>query len=394
MYAGAAYHTPDAMRFHSLLSLGLISLSVACAASGTSGSDPGAGTKTPAKDEGSSSVPSEEDNVPHALGTITLGESRSSATGASSPVISASFLPDAKAKTSCTRKIGACEMAETPQCRTGTSAGCRSGEVCAFDDDCNATCIKACTKACGAGETCAFVSSSSSEDGSGMTCKKAERFDAGALAFDGTTTAITLFPPYAVAPEGMGAPFMARSEIRVQASGASASGFEKFDEKFTSTTFLETNPPLRDLEKSTVFGNDDLVIGWVPGEDHVIITATGPFGAAKCEAKDADGEYALSREVIDEVMGASTGTSGSLSITVTRERREVRRDKKAIGAPHERGFLELITTSSETQSFQACSTGYSMCGTECVDTRSDRYNCGTCGNVCPSSQYCSSGYCY
>jgi hypothetical protein len=382
------------MRFHTLLSLGLITFSVACAATGNSGDVGTTGTKPPAKDEGSSTVPSEEDNLPHALGTITLGESRSSATGASSPVISASFLPDSQAKKSCTRKVGACEMAEIPQCRTGTAEGCRSGEVCSFDDDCNSTCIKACTKACSAGEVCTFVSTSASEDGDGMACKRTERFDAGAIAFDGTTTAITLFPPYAVTPEGMGAPFMARSEIRVQASGASASGFQKFDDKFTTTTFLETNPPLRELDKADVFGNGDLRIGWVPGEDHVIVTASGPLGAAKCEAKDADGEYMLARQVIDEVMGSTSTSSGNFSITVTRERREVRRDKKAIGAPNERGHLELITTSSETHSYQACTTGQSMCGSECVSLQSDRYNCGECGNVCGSSQYCSSGYCY
>jgi hypothetical protein len=392
MYAGRAYHSPDAMRFHNLLSLGLITFSVACAANGQSTGDTGTGKKAPAPDE-SSTVPSEEDNLPHALGTITLGESRSSATGDSSPVISATFLPDSAAKTACTRKVGACEMAEIPQCRTGTAEGCRSGEVCAFDDDCNATCIKACTKACGAGETCAFVSTASSEDGDGMTCKKRDRFDAGAIAFNGTTQAITLFPPYAITPEGNGAPFMARSEIHVQASGASAAGFEKFDEKFTTTTFLETNPPLRELDKADVFGSGDLRIGWVPGEDHVIVTATGPFGAAKCEAKDADGEYMLGREVIDEVLGSSSGSS-NFSITVTRERREVRRDKKAIGAPHEKGHLELITTSSETHSYQACTTGQSMCGSECVSLQTDRYNCGACGKVCPSTQYCSSGYCY
>lgn len=382
------------MRFHSLLSLGLITFSVACAATGNSGDVGTTGTKAPSPDEGSSTVPTEEDNVPHALGTITLGESRSSSTGDSSPVISAAFLPDSEAKKSCIRKVGSCEMAEIPQCRTGTAEGCRSGEVCSFDGDCNATCIKACTKACLAGEVCAFVSTSASEDGDGMACKKTDRFDAGAIAFSGTTTAITLFPPYAITPDGNGAPFMARSEVRVQASGASGSGFEKFDEKFTTTTFLETNPPLRELDKADVFGNGDLRLGWVPGEDHVIITATGPFGAAKCEAKDADGEYMLGRDVIEEVMGASAGSSGNFSITVTRERREVRRDKKAIGAPYERGHLELITTSSESHSFQACTTGYNMCGSQCVNFQSDRYNCGACGKVCPSSQYCSSGYCY
>jgi hypothetical protein len=380
------------MRLQNLLSVGLLAFVAACAASGVSSGDPNGapgGAGSTSGDAESTTLP-EDDDTPHALGTIVLGETRSSQTGDSSPVISASFVPDSKQSKACTSKIGACELAEVPRCMTGTAQGCSSNELCTFDDACKPKCVKACTKACGAGEQCVFSSNVASE--AGMACKRKERFDAGAIAFAGTTTPITLFPPYGVTPDGNGAPFMARSEIRVQASGAAEAGFEKFDEKFTSTTFLETNPPLRELTRATVFGSSGVSIGWVPGEDSVVITASGPMGAAKCTAKDQDGEYLLPREVIREVMGG-TDTGSGLTLTVTRERREVRRDKKALGSPHERAYLELVTSSSESHAFASCATGYSLCGDECVDTRNDSQNCGSCGKTCFSTQYCSYGLC-
>lgn len=380
------------MRLTNLLPLGLLTFIAACAASGASTGDPNAlpGATEPSGTEDSTVPLPEDDETPHALGTIVLGESRTSQTGDSSPIISASFVPDAKASKACTTKIGTCELAEVPRCTTGTAQGCASSEICTFDDSCEAKCVKACTKACGASERCVFSSKSSGSDG--MACEKAPRFDAGAIAFAGTTTPITLFPPYGVTPDGNGAPFMARSEIRVQASGAAEAGFEKFDEKFTSTTFLETHPPLRDLARGTVFGSGDVTIGWVPGEDRIVITATGPLGAAKCTAKDQDGEYLLPREVIREVMGG-TDTGSGLTLTVTRERREIRRDKTALGSPHEKAYLELVTSSSESHAFASCGAGYTLCDDQCVDTRSDSQNCGACGKTCFSTQYCSYGLC-
>jgi len=40
-----------------------------------------------------------------------------------------------------------------------------------------------------------------------------------------------------------------------------------------------------------------------------------------------------------------------------------------------------------------CATGYTQCGVACVDLQSDPTNCGSCGNVCPSSTACSAGVC-
>ena len=389
------------MRLSRLLGLGSLVLSAACAASGRAQPIdeplPGAGATN---DDGT--VPEDPESAPpHALGTIVLGESRSSETGDSNPVIAASFVPDAKLARSCTKKVGACEVTETPKCMTGSMQGCAAGEVCTFDDDCTAKCVQTCTKACGAGEVCYFTgkttSGTATEDE--MACKKKDRFDAGALAFDGTTQAITLFPPYAITPNGNGAPFMARSEIRVQATGASAAGFEKFDEKFTSTTFLETNPPLRELSRSQIFGSGAVTIGWVPGEDTVYVTASGPGGVAKCPADDKAGSFDLPRSVLREVSDTEGATSSSLSISVTRERREVRKDKKTLGelsggqVVQPQGWIELITRSTETHGFTSCSTGQALCNEQCVNVQSDPQNCGACGNVCPASYYCSAGAC-
>jgi hypothetical protein len=391
------------MRSATWLSLGFLVFTAACATSvrtdptaagggpgGENGGPNGEGTTIPGSES--------DDSTPHAVGTITLGESRASGTGDSNPVISATFLPDAKLKKQCTKKVGACEMTQIPKCTTGTTAtGCASGETCTFDDNCAAKCVKACTKVCGAGEECTFSSTAPPAD-QGMACRKRDRFDAGAIAFAGTTQAITLFPPYAVTPDGNGAPFLAKSEIRVQAAGAASAGFEKFDEKFTSTTFLETEPPLRDISKATVFGSGPIPISWVPGEDAVYVSVTGPLGTAKCGADDKKGAFDLPRNVVQEVMG-STGTSSSLTLAVTRERRETRKDKKTIGTlgggqkVQPVGWIELVTTSGESFSYAACGTGQTMCGELCTNTTSDIKNCGSCGNVCPTSYYCSAGLC-
>jgi len=40
-----------------------------------------------------------------------------------------------------------------------------------------------------------------------------------------------------------------------------------------------------------------------------------------------------------------------------------------------------------------CSSGTTMCGGTCVNTNSDRYNCGSCGTVCPAGETCQVGKC-
>src|SRR4051812_10890668 len=104
------------MRIQSLLALGLISFSVACAAKGTSTGDPNAvnggnGNQNGDQPGDQNQTLPEDDDTPHALGTIVLGEARASATGSSSPVISASFYADGKkAAKSCSTRVAGCEM--------------------------------------------------------------------------------------------------------------------------------------------------------------------------------------------------------------------------------------------------------------------------------------------
>ena len=135
-----------------------------------------------------------------------------------------------------------------------------------------------------------------------------------------------------------------------------------------------------------------MTIGWVPGEDKVYVQASGLGGSARCPADDKSGTFDLPRAVIREVTSDSEGSSsGSLSISVTRERREVHKNKKTFGelsggqSIQPEGWVELVTQSTESHSFASCGTGATFCGEQCVSLQNDTKNCGACGNVCPTS---------
>jgi hypothetical protein len=40
-----------------------------------------------------------------------------------------------------------------------------------------------------------------------------------------------------------------------------------------------------------------------------------------------------------------------------------------------------------------CGAGQTLCGASCVNTVTDRANCGACGRICPSGQSCAAGVC-
>ena len=85
---------------------------------------------------------------------------------------------------------------------------------------------------------------------------------------------------------------------------------------------------------------------------------------------------------------------------MTRQRREVRKNLGTTGTYQgkavDKGWLELVTTSSQMASFQplpTCGTSQTLCDDRCVYLTSDSQNCGQCGRKCISPQYCSSGAC-
>lgn len=41
----------------------------------------------------------------------------------------------------------------------------------------------------------------------------------------------------------------------------------------------------------------------------------------------------------------------------------------------------------------SCATGYTQCGSDCVDLTTDPENCGACGRACPAGVACAGGVC-
>jgi hypothetical protein len=384
------------------LGLFFVLITGACAAHGTQDDGNSSGNGGPGDPNNPNGGPNGtnpgDTSTPHALGTILLGESRASQNPSESvPVISATFSPTGATPAACGTPLGVCQVTRAPDCKTGSMPGCASNESCTFDDQCVAKCVPMCQASCQADEECYFPSPGT------PACRARASFDAGAIAFSGTTTAITLFPPYSVKPTGLlGAPFLAGDEIRVQASGATDTGFDQFDDKFTSTTFLLTSPPLGKLSRSVVFGTSDIPISWKPGKDTVTVTAAGSAATATCQADDASGKFSIPRNVIDAVTTVSGTTSsgvGNLTITVLRQRTEIHKDKKTIGTISGKevdpGWLQLTTSSSESAAFQTCSSGYTACDEDnsCANLMTDAHHCGSCTNACSSGYYCSQGAC-
>lgn len=379
---------------------------VAAGCSATSTSDDAEPGSTSTKDGGKGSEEERdgataEPEVPHALGSIVLGESHSSSNrNQSSPIVSASFVPNAAQSSACgTEMLAGCEVQVAPTCNDADGQSrCESGEYCGWSDACKATCLKApsCDKACDEDEVCKL-----DPNGKADKCVRIDTFDAGPLAFSGTTTAITLFPPYTYESDSRGAPFLAGSKLRVQAQGASAAGFAAFEEDFTATTFIQTSGKISRMD---AFGSGDLPLRWVAGTESIEIGLTGRGGSATCKAVDAEGSFSVPRAVLDAVTKKPKGENStpSLNVRISRERTEIKKDKKVSGdsvngvAVIADGWLKLQTISSETTSLSGCSSGGLACtdgSDECVDGRSDPKNCGACGNVCSNGKVCAGGAC-
>jgi hypothetical protein len=365
------------------LSFSIPSLALISAVTYASGCSSSSGHSGPGGGDGGSSS-----DTPHAIGLVALGESHKPG-GSSVPTVLATFLPDSTAlPQACTTQVAGCTLVTAPQCGTG----CGSGQVCGWDTVCNPTCQAACTAQCTANEECYFPSPGQ------PACRPTQSFDAGPLAFMGTTSPITMFPPYQYQGMAGGAPFLANAQIEIQAQGASGAGFDAFDEKLTATTFVQTTPPIDELASATVFGVGAVPIGWNPGSDTINITVTGAGGiTVTCTAQDSTGHFDLPRAAIAAAQGSGGG--GGFSITVTREHDDWYKSQGTRGTLTGQtvqpvGWLELTTESTESASFQGCpQANDTMCPDGCFDTSSDPLHCGSCTVVCTSDQSCNSGSC-
>ena len=379
---------------------------MACSATVTTVHDTADGGPTDTDGSTDPNAPDSDDPAnqpPHSLGTIVLGESHASGASKSTPIVSASFLPDAAAVPYCKTKLDSgCTIQKAPQCTQDmtTGTGCKTGSYCTLDTSCSSVCkvSPVCAESCADDEVCTAGTGTSTAG----TCQKTQSFDAGPIAFSGTTTAITLYPPYAYMGDGSGAPFLAGADIHVQASGAVSAGFNAFDESFKATTFLQTTTALNKIPRETVFGTGAVPVSWVPGTDTIIISLSGPGGSAECKVDDAAGTFQIPRTVVKAALGdgttTTTSTTASLSMSVTRAHIDTMKDQTAKGTltgvtVQPVGWLQLSTHSTESTSFEGCSGTASICGDACADLQTDTANCGACDNACQSGQVCAAGKC-
>ncbi|MEO8846171.1 MAG: hypothetical protein ABI591_04835 [Kofleriaceae bacterium] len=330
---------------------------------------------------------------PHAMGAITVIEAHATTGGNATSTIAAGFIPDAAtAAPVCTKTIAGCEVMLAPDCN-GT---CGAKQFCTFDQGCTATCKPICDATCSDTEECYFPTPTTS------ACRQRQSFDAGTLTLSGTTTPVTLFPPYSFKGIDSGSLFNDGAELAVTATGAGAgAGYLGFTESFTATHVFRTEPSLDKLGISDIFGAGDVPIRWTAGQDDITVTATviavsGKAGTLTCKGDDTTGKFDLPRQAIKAVL-ATGDTLGSLTVAVTRNKVHSIYDLSTTGTVPDGdvqavGWLDLATSSTETTSFAGCSNDQQVCDNACVDVSTNAH-CGSCGNACASGDSCATDTC-
>jgi len=332
---------------------------------------------------------------PHAYGALSIGESHPSTGGSATASVGTGFAPDADGPggvaPECVFEVAGCTLAMQPDCG-GT---CGVDERCTFAHDCGSVCERICDATCGPTEECYFPTPDS------PACRARQSFDAGAITISGTTTPVTLFPPYSFDGVEDGSLFIDGADLTVTAAGAATAGYAPFTESFTATSLMRSSPPLHQLGVVDVFGSGDIPVSWVAGSDDVEITASvtakdGHIGGLTCKADDGAGHFDVPREAIDAALEG--GVLDQVAITIRRSKTRMVYGLETTGdLPGEviqpTGWLELATVSTESASFEGCADGEQVCGDACIDTASDARNCGACNHTCPTGDGCLSSTC-
>ena len=261
----------------------------------------------------------------------------------------------------------------------GPAPGCQTGQECVFDANCEPVCQEECTLPCPTGQECYFATPTA------QACRATATFDAGYLIFSGTTTPITLYPPYTFdATESQGSLFSPGQPISVTAAGATGAGFAPFTESCTGNSRLQTTPSLALLSGAEVFGSAGFSVGWQPGTDAVTIGISGPGGAATCAATDSSGTFSIPAAVVTAVAQAPsisgplpTYGTATVTVSVTRQRLQETTNAKTVGSlPNATvqsvGYLDLSTYSSESVSVTGtitpeCPAGDTLCSDGCQE---------------------------
>ena len=331
-----------------------------------------------------------EPEGPHARGTIILGETHEVGGSTSTPFVTATFSPDYQPPQMCGQMAASCFVGRAPECLTP----CEVGEACVYSDACQPECQKVCDLPCGANEVCYFPAADSAP-----ACKTVETFDAGPLAFEGTTAPLTLFPPYAFVGMPSGSFFLPGASLSLSAQGGGEAGFDAFDVDFTATTFVSSG--LAAIDPTIAYdGMSNVPVTWTPGEQdaRVLVTVTntaGEAGTMDCVAVDSLGEFDIPRSALDAALGNSI--MATMSVTIERSRTSYIGGLTTHGELTESevqadGWLEVVTKSQETTTVQDCGT-LAWCGGACVDTDTNVSHCGGCNMPCTDIQICSTGVC-
>ena len=340
-------------------------------------------------DDSDSAGDTDGDDPPEdqAYGVITLAEAHPSGGGTASGSVSAFFLPDSDLHgTACTETVAGCEISVLPDC----PAGCGEDQYCGFDGDCESTCQDICDAECEDDEVCYFAAPGQA------ACREIEDFDAGALAFSGTTTPITLFPPYTSDGFDSGSPFLPGSDVTVSASGATDAGLEAFEASFTATTLLESE--IGDISAADAYGAGDMPVVWDAGSDDIIVSLTvssldGDYGTVTCNVDD-EGSFDVPRQAIEAAIDGQS--AAAISVSLTRQRTERVDGIATVGEllfeeVQPEAAVDLVTSSTESATVEGCGPNELICGSDCVDVTTSDEHCGECDNACEGG--CVAGEC-